>query len=178
MPSLFSKLSQALKTAIPQQTGRPKKRRPFKIARPPLAHNIQCYGYAVSSEWLVRFAEQHCPEDLPDRDHTDYEDIATTRAYELLASLSGIYYLDYRNCLNPPPGGIIPPEWIGVFRGKYDDAPDEVLDAIQIDTVQVFYVCSDRGDFEMRPTQKQLNTLTKLIGHPPQWWVAYGPGPW
>ncbi|KAG2338595.1 hypothetical protein BDR05DRAFT_1062637 [Suillus weaverae] len=177
MPSLLSKLLEALKIATSQQTGRSRKRRPFKLARPPAAHNIQCYGYAVSSEWLMRFAEQHCPEELPDRSHIDYEDIATTRANELLASWSGIYFLDYRNCLNPP-GGIIPPEWIAVFNGDYDDEPDDVLDAIQIDTVRVFFVCSDRGDFEMRPTRQQLDSLTKLIGHPPQWWVACSYGPW
>jgi hypothetical protein len=41
----------------------------------------------------------------------------------------------------------------------------------------VFYVCTDRADFELRPTRQQLNSLTKLIGHPPKWWTAYGWGP-
>ncbi|KAG2353386.1 hypothetical protein BDR07DRAFT_1406383 [Suillus spraguei] len=128
----------------------------------------------------MRFAEQHrdldCLEELPDRDHIDYEDIAMARARELLGSWSGIYFLDYRKCHNPP-DGIIPLEWITAFNGVYNEEPDDTLDAIELVTVQVFYVCSDRGNFNRRPTQQQLKSLTKLIGHPPQWWVAVGYGP-
>ncbi|KIK43446.1 hypothetical protein CY34DRAFT_11704 [Suillus luteus UH-Slu-Lm8-n1] len=172
MPSVLSKLSGAF-----QQNGLFANRR-VRPTLPRVAYRnrSQCYGYAVSSEWLMQFAEQHYPGELPDRSHIDYEEIATTRAHELLASRSGIYYLDYRRCFNPAPGGIIPREWIALVEGEYDDEPDEVVDAIKVDTIQVFYVCSDRADFEWRPTRKQLNSLTKLIGHPPKWWTACGWG--
>ncbi|KAG0703087.1 hypothetical protein DFH29DRAFT_918820 [Suillus ampliporus] len=45
--------------------------------------------------------------------------------------------------------------------------------SIQIDTVLVLSVCSDEEEsFEERPTQGQMDFMTKLIGHGPQWWMG------
>ncbi|KAG2063939.1 hypothetical protein BDR04DRAFT_1163157 [Suillus decipiens] len=140
MPPFLSKLVEDLK-----QIGRNSTKQQ-RIKRPPVAaHNTQCYGYAVSSEWLMRFSEQHrdldCLEELPDRDHIDYEDVAMVRARELLASWSGIYFLDYRKC-HDPPDGIIPPEWIAAFNSVYSEEPDDTLDAIELVTVQASYAAT------------------------------------
>jgi hypothetical protein len=154
-----------------QQNGLFTNQRPFGLARPPIVYRNrnQYYGYAVSSEWLMQFTEQHYPGELLNRSHVNYEEITTTWAHKLLASQLGIYYLDYRKCLNPPPGGIISQEWIALVDREYDEV---------VDTIQVFFVCSDRADFELHPMKQQLHSLTKLIRHPPQWWTAYGFGPW
>ncbi|KAG1737110.1 uncharacterized protein EDB91DRAFT_1141104 [Suillus paluster] len=150
------------------------RRRPFKLVRPKRQSHLQFYGYAVSREWLIQFAEQNWPADeLPDRNAKDYEDIAATRAYKLIADLSSICSLGRKTCFNPK-GGSVPPYWIAVYDGDYDDElDDEELMNIQIDTVVVLSVCSDEEDsFEERPTQGQMDFMTKLIGHGPQWWMG------
>lgn len=86
------------------------------------------------------------------------------RAYGLLRDWLCVYSLDRQYCFNPK-GDSVPPEW---FEGVNDDEPPEDLDM-----VQVLAVCSDREDeFERRPTQEQLDFLTKLIGQAPKWWVS------
>ncbi|KAG1836556.1 hypothetical protein DFJ58DRAFT_846914 [Suillus subalutaceus] len=90
MSSLLSKLFDALKISTPDSI----RQRPIKLVRPKKQPNPQFYGYAISHEWLVRFAEQHCPEKL--RDHT----IA---------------------CFNLMEGASVPSEWIPVSNGDYDD---------------------------------------------------------
>jgi hypothetical protein len=68
----------------------------------------------------------------------------------------------------------VPPEWIAVYDGDYDDVlSDEELLAIQIDTVYVLTVCSDEGgSFEERPIQEQMDYITKMVRHGPQWWMG------
>ncbi|KAG0696373.1 hypothetical protein DFH29DRAFT_208477 [Suillus ampliporus] len=172
MSSLLSKSFDTLKIATPQQTGY-SIRRPFKLVRPKRQPHLQFYGYAVSPEWLIQFAQQHWSEALPDRNAKNYEDIAMTRAYELISGFSGIYNLDRKDCFNPK-GGSVPLEWIAVYDGDYDDElDDDELEAIQIDIVHVLTVCSDEEDeFEERPTQEKMDFMTKLIGHGPQWWMG------
>ncbi|KAG1761521.1 hypothetical protein EDD22DRAFT_1051142, partial [Suillus occidentalis] len=54
---------------------------------------------------------------------------------------------------------------------KYFKSGTEELRAVQIDTVPVFAVCSERDEsLNERPTQEQMDIMTKLIGYPPQWW--------
>ncbi|KAG2045148.1 hypothetical protein BDR03DRAFT_938033 [Suillus americanus] len=105
--------------------------------------SLMFYGYAISHEWLVRFAERHCPEALPDRSGRGYEDSAISRAYEHLVDLTGINNLDPVTCFNLK-GGSVPAEWIAVYDGDYDNVlSDEDFLAIRIDTVYVLGVCLD-----------------------------------
>ncbi|KAG0701207.1 hypothetical protein DFH29DRAFT_1051947 [Suillus ampliporus] len=160
----FHLFSNDFKIATAQQTGASMRRRPFEFVCPKrqLQTNrsinlpyAQYYRYAVSSKWLIQFAEGHYPETLPDRDDIGYEDIAISRAYELISAWSGIYYLGHKDCFNPK-GGSVPPLWFALYEGDYDDElDDDALAAIQVDTVQVFAVCSDKEDeFEERPAQE------------------------
>ncbi|KAG0700387.1 hypothetical protein DFH29DRAFT_1080711 [Suillus ampliporus] len=175
MSSLLSKSFEALKIATPQQTGVSTRRRPFKLIRPERQPHVQYYGYGVSRDWLLQFAEQHCPEALPDRNAKNYETTARTRAYEFIVEWSGIYTLDTKDCFNPK-GGSVPPEWIALYDGVYDDQlDDDEIMSIPIDTVHVLAVCSDQDDdFGWRPTQEKMDFMTKVIGHTPQWWVSCG----
>ncbi|KAG1843274.1 hypothetical protein DFJ58DRAFT_804732 [Suillus subalutaceus] len=173
MSSLLSKSFDALKITTSQQNRDSTKYRPFKLIRPKRQPHLQFYGYGVSWEWLIQFAEQNCPEELPDRDDIGYKCMAAIRAYELIADLTTINTLDRKLCFNPK-GGLVPPEWIAVYDGDYDDIlSEEELLAIKIDTIHVLAVCSDEEDsFEERPVQGQMDYMTKLIGHGPQWWMG------
>ncbi|KAG0700389.1 hypothetical protein DFH29DRAFT_932310 [Suillus ampliporus] len=175
MSSLLSKSFEALKIAAPQQTEVSTRRRPFNLVRPERQSYVHYYGYAVSRDWLIQFAEQHCPEALPERSAKNYENTARTRAYELIRAWAGICTLARKECFNPK-GGSVPPEWIALYDGVYDDElDDEELMSIQIDTVLVLAVCSDQDDsYEWRPRQENMDFMTKLIGHTPQWWVSCG----
>jgi hypothetical protein len=95
------------------------------------------------------------------------------RAYEHLVDFTGINNLDTITCFNPK-GGSVPPEWIPVSNGDYDDVlSDEEVLAFQIQTVYVLTVCSDEEDpFEDCSIQEQMDYLTKLVGHGPQWWMG------
>ncbi|KAG2039299.1 hypothetical protein BDR03DRAFT_1090732 [Suillus americanus] len=168
MSSLLSKSFDALKISTSDSI----RQRRIKIVRPKKQPHVQFYGYAISREWLVRFAEQHCPEELPDRNAKCYQTNAILRAYEHLVDLTGINNLDPVTCFNPK-GGSVPPEWIAVYDGDYDDVlSDEEILAFQIQTVYVLTVCSDEEDcFEERPSQEQMDYITKLVGHEPQWWM-------
>jgi hypothetical protein len=61
-----------------------------------------------------------------------------------------------------------------VYDGDYDDIlSDEELLAIKIDEIPVLAVCSDEEDsFEEHPVQEQMDYMTKLVGHGPQWWMG------
>lgn len=154
---------------------------PFELVRPPKELHInpiigrpyfQYYGYGIPHEWLIRFAEIECPEVLPERDHICYEDLAMVRAREHISARSGFWSFDFKFCFNPKDGPV-PPLWFDAFMAKYFKSGTEELRAVQIDTVPVFVVCSERDEsFNERPTQEQMDIMTKLIGYPPQWWVG------
>jgi hypothetical protein len=154
---------------------------PFELGRPPKELHInpiigrpylQYYGYGIPREWLIRFAEKECPEVLPERDHICYEDHAMVRGRELISACSDFWSFDFKYCFNPKDGSV-PPLWFDAFMAKYFKSGTEELRAVQIDTVPVFVVCSERDEsFNERPTQGQMDIMTKLIGYPPQWWVC------
>jgi hypothetical protein len=156
-----------IKLVTKPETGSSKKGQPFKLARPQKQSYIQYYGYEVSSEWLVQFAEHYCAEGLPHRNAIDYEHTAVTLAHETIQDWC-ITSLAIKACFKPPKGGPVPPEWLASVYGEGDDPED-----LQI--VGVFSVCSDdEHDFEWRPPQEEMDFLTKLFGRGPQWW----PGCW
>ncbi|KAG0700384.1 hypothetical protein DFH29DRAFT_932285 [Suillus ampliporus] len=161
MSSLLSKSFEAPKPL--QQTEVSTRRRPFNLVRPERQSYVHYYGYPVSRDWLIH------------RSAKNYENTARTRAYELIRAWAGICTLARKECFNPK-GGSVPPEWIALYDGVYDDElDDEELMSIQIDTVLVLAVCSDQDDsYEWRPMQENMDFMTKLIGHTPQWWVSCG----
>lgn len=164
-------LSNAPKIATGQQTEDSARKLPFKLLPPRKQSYVQYYGYEVCPYWLIAFAEKHCPKELPDKGEEDYEDIALMRAYELISDWSGIHNLGMQDCLNPPNGASVPPEW---FASMFHDEVPEGLE-----TVTVLAVCSDEEEkFERRPTQPQMDFMTKLIGHGPRWWVSCGYADW
>ncbi|OJA17899.1 hypothetical protein AZE42_10386 [Rhizopogon vesiculosus] len=147
---------------------------PFKLVRPKKQPHNQYYGYAASRAWRLQLVERHWPEALPDRNIKYYEDTAMMRSYELIRHWSGIVTLDTKVCFNPPKGCSVPPEWIALFDG---DDEDKEYEDIDIPTIFVFAVCSDLDDsYEERPTQEEVDYMTKLFGHAPQWWVGCGIG--
>jgi hypothetical protein len=172
MPTIVFLTSFKFQIATPQETGK----QPCEVVRPTRQEQInlytglphlQYYGYAVSGDWLLAFAEQHSPEALPQRDARNYKKTAKKQAFQLIRHWTGIYDLAWKTCFNPK-GGLIPPEW---FASLYDEADDPE----DMETVLVFAVCSDEDDdFEGRPMQEQVDFMTNLIGHAPQWWVSCG----
>jgi hypothetical protein len=157
-----------LQITTQQQTG-DATRRPFKLICPKRQPHVQYYGYEVSDAWLIQLVESYWPEVLPDRNVKHYEDTAMTRGFELVRHWTGIYNLDGQDCFNPK-GGYVPPEWFALFD---DDDEDEEFEDIDIDIVHVFVLCSDQEEsFKERPTQEDVDYMTKLMGHVPQWWVG------
>ncbi|OAX34276.1 hypothetical protein K503DRAFT_869020 [Rhizopogon vinicolor AM-OR11-026] len=138
---------------------------PFKFARPAPQPRVQFYGYALPPKWLVKFAEQNCPELLPNRNDRKYDLISAARGFEVLQGWLCISSLDRQCCFNPKWRNSVPPEW---FESVYqEDAPED------LETVAVLTVCSDREyEFKRRPTQVQLDFLTRLFGKAPKWWVS------
>ena len=68
----------------------------------------------------------------------------------------------------------MPLEWIALFD---EDDEDEEFEDIDILAVYVVSLCSDLDDsFEERPTQEEVDYMTKLFGQAPQWWVDCGIG--
>ncbi|KAG2114850.1 hypothetical protein DEU56DRAFT_180378 [Suillus clintonianus] len=192
MSSRLSKLFEALTittaTSVRRKRLVKRQRRPFKLVRPPkMLHinmcigrpYIQFYGYEATPEFLVRLAEEKCPEALRDRNDRDYEIDAMTQAHMLILARSGILPLFYMTCFKPQDGSV-PPVWLDAFgmRGFNRDHIDEdELIANPIVDVQVLAVCSDIDrSFERRPTQAQMDAITELMGYAPQWWVGYGIG--
>jgi hypothetical protein len=154
---------------------------PFELVRPPKELHInpiigrpyvQYYGYAIPHDWLIRFAEKECPEALPERDHIYYDYHAMVRAREPISTRSDFWSFDFKYCFNPKDGSV-PPLWFDAFMAKYFKSDTDEIRAVQIDTVPVFVVCSERDEsFNERPTQRQMDIMTELIGYAPRWWVC------
>ncbi|OAX31330.1 hypothetical protein K503DRAFT_777675 [Rhizopogon vinicolor AM-OR11-026] len=172
MPSFLAKSFETLKIATGQQTEESARRLPFKLDPPKKQSYVQYYGYEVCPYWLIAFAEEHCPEELPDQNAEDYQDVAVMRAYKRISAWSGIHTLEMQDCFNPPKGGTVPPEWFASIF--YDDIQPE-----GVDIVNVLIVCSDQEEkFQGRPSQVHIDFMTKLIGHGPRWWVSCGYADW
>ncbi|KAG1721652.1 hypothetical protein EDB19DRAFT_504223 [Suillus lakei] len=100
--------------------------------------------------------------------------IAPTNAIRTLQiKHASIRTLDANICSNPQ-GSLVPPEWLAVYDGDYDDVlSGEEPPAVEIDTVYVLTVYSDEEEsFEEHPIQEMMDGTTKLIGHGPQWWMS------
>ncbi|KAG0705827.1 hypothetical protein DFH29DRAFT_905015 [Suillus ampliporus] len=158
------------------RTGRFMRRQPFDFVPPrrPLPINprtdlpyTQYYGFAVSPEWLVEFAERNCPEELPPRDDKSYEDVAMTRAFEFIREWPSMYTLERKTCFNPK-GGSVPPKWFTRYHDDEDDGRG-------IETVHVFAIYSDQEDeFGERPAQYKVEAITEMMEYMPRWFVSCG----
>ncbi|OJA10440.1 hypothetical protein AZE42_06188 [Rhizopogon vesiculosus] len=124
------------------------------------------YGYAVSLDWLIESMEKHWPVALPAPDARNYRIIARRRAFEFIGQRTGIN-LDWQICFNPK-GDSVPPEWFASMYGEIDDPKD-------MEIVTVITVCSDEDcDFERRPSQDRVDSMTNLIRRVPHWWTSSG----
>ncbi|OAX41434.1 hypothetical protein K503DRAFT_780643 [Rhizopogon vinicolor AM-OR11-026] len=115
---------------------------------------IQYYGYAVSREWLVQRAEQHCSEELPDRNDKRYEYTATKKAYYFICGWADVLdYLDQKCCFTGH--SISPDGWALESDGDADDELEDPGD----EHVLVLVLCSDRD--QQRTMQERVNFLTR-----------------
>ncbi|KAG1831586.1 hypothetical protein EV424DRAFT_1641129 [Suillus variegatus] len=129
-------------------------RRRINIILPPPQHNAQMYGYYVSEEWLYQTACSLLAKVHPDfseskaRSNARVDPTHSFRKTFHIRSLSTTYAI-------PPPGQIIPAECM-------DDG-----------AVCVLYIFNDQPEsYNYRPTQKQVDKLTRFMGREPQWWVG------
>ncbi|KAG1723644.1 hypothetical protein EDB19DRAFT_1916007 [Suillus lakei] len=151
MSSLLSKSFDALEIATTQPTII--KRRPCILVRPKKQPHRQFYGYPVSREWLVHFAERQCPETLRDRREKGYKCDAAMRAYEHIAictsTSTNTITLDLQLCFHPQRGSALQ-EYIYActIPGGYDVelSDEEIFSLFDIDEVYLFFVCTDEED--------------------------------
>ncbi|OAX35537.1 hypothetical protein K503DRAFT_785003 [Rhizopogon vinicolor AM-OR11-026] len=130
----------------------------------------QYYGYAVSLDWLIEFVEKRWRVALPAPDARNYRIIARRRAFEFIGRRTGID-LDWQICFNPK-GDSVPPEWFASMYGEIDDPKD-------MEIVTMITVCSDEDcDFEWRPSQDRVDSMTNLIERVPHWWRCLVPPEW
>ncbi|KAG1871720.1 hypothetical protein DFJ58DRAFT_890284 [Suillus subalutaceus] len=133
------------------------KRKRINITLPPPQRNRQMYGYYVSEKWLYDTARSFLAELHPDFSETmartnahadpSYSFQKTFHIHSLSTSLAIL-----------PPGQIVP------------------VECMEDDAVCVLYIFSDQPDsYHQRPTQKQVDELTKFMGREPQWWVDVMP---
>lgn len=133
-------------------SGRTSKPNRINISLPPPQRNAQMYGYYISQKWLDETARSFLAELHPDLSETK----ARTNARANLSysfnkafhtrSLSTTYAI-------PPPGHAVLSEFI-VDGFVLDDQPDS---------------------YRRRPTQTQVDELTRFMGRQPQWWVDVMP---
>ncbi|KAG1860895.1 hypothetical protein F4604DRAFT_1788759 [Suillus subluteus] len=136
---------------------KPSKPNRINISLPSPQRHRQIYGYYVSEQWLhktARFLLDKLHPDLPETKartnaHADpsYSFQKTFRIHSLSTSLAIL-----------PSGQEVPP------------------DCMDDDAVCVLYIFSDQPDsYYRRPTQEQVDELTRLVGREPQWWVDVMP---
>ncbi|KAG1812489.1 uncharacterized protein BJ212DRAFT_1369983 [Suillus subaureus] len=132
---------------------KPSKSNRINITLPPPQRNAQMYGYYISQEWLYETARSFLAKLHPDLSETNARTNARANpSYSFnknfhVQSLSTAY-------ATLPPGQIVPAEYI--------------VDGV----VLVLYIFNDQpGSYDRRPTQKQVDELTRFVGREPQWWV-------
>jgi hypothetical protein len=136
---------------------KPSKPNRINITLPSPQRHRQLYGYYVSEKWLYEKARSFLDKlhpDLPEtmartNAHADpsYSFKKTFRIHSLSTSLAIL-----------PPGQVVP-------AACMDD-----------DAVCVLYIFSDQPDsYHRRPTQEQVDELTRFMGREPQWWVDVMP---
>ncbi|KAG1863119.1 hypothetical protein F4604DRAFT_1048905 [Suillus subluteus] len=131
-------------------------RQRINITLPPPKRTCQMYGYCVPYKWLYEkgiflFAKAH--PDLPaDEAGNDVDPLYSFSTY------FGIDSLGVRSAIVPL-------------------AQTVPADCIEDGFVSVLYIFNDQPDnYRWRPTQKQVDELTKFMSREPQWWVGHLPG--
>ncbi|KAG1885201.1 hypothetical protein F4604DRAFT_1730231 [Suillus subluteus] len=134
------------------------KRQRINVTLPPPKRNCQVYGYCVSKKWFCDTALSFLVKVHRDRPAQEARSNAQVDSIYGIARHFGIYSMGVGEATLPP-GQIVPVE---CMDGKL---------------VNVLYIFSDRPDnYRQRPTQKQVDELTKFVGREPQWWVDSSTG--
>ncbi|KAG1737105.1 uncharacterized protein EDB91DRAFT_1083145 [Suillus paluster] len=148
MSSIHSKSFEIPKIATVLHPMRP---RPFKLVRP----KIQPMFSTTDMRSLLTGLSSL-------QNNTGYDELAMTRAFDLIQDWVGMHGLARKYCFNPK-GRSVPPEWFVRYLNP-DDEPED------IETVHIHAVCSDQeDDFEWRPLQKRVDLLTDFVGRSPRW---------
>jgi len=112
------------------------------------------YGYDVSTEWLVDYANKHW------QGIEEYDDSAKFgSAIHLLRAHSGIKRLDYESAFEDPkaPAGTV-------------TIPGHRIGETRVPLVSIF--SNEVSSFSRRPSQGKIDHLSKLLGgKQPRWWV-------
>jgi hypothetical protein len=115
------------------------------------------YGYYISEEWLYETARSFLAKLYPNLCETKARTNARANPSYSFRKNFHIQSLSTAHAILPP-GQIVPAECI--------------VDGF----VLVLYIFNDQPDsYHRRPTQKQLDELTRFMGREPQWWVGTVP---
>lgn len=142
-----------------RDSGRTKPSKPnrINITLPPPQRNAQMYGYYISQKSLYEAACSLLAKLHPDLSETKARTNARVNpSYSFkktfhIQSLSTAYAI-------LPPGQAVPAEYI--------------VDGFGL----VLYIFNDQPDsYHRRPTQKQVDELTRFMGREPQWLVDVSP---
>jgi hypothetical protein len=136
---------------------KPSKPNRINISLPPPQRNSQMYGYYISQKWLDETARLFLAKLHPDLSETKARTNARANpSYSFnktfhTQSLSTAYAI-------LPPEHTVPAEFI--VNGF----------------VLVLYIFNDQPDsYHRRPTQTQVDELTRFMEREPQWWVDVMP---
>jgi hypothetical protein len=115
----------------------------------------QMYGYCVSEKWLHETVLDFLATLHPELHPREARSNAYSNACYNFKKKFGISSLGTGASFLPP-GQVIPAE---CMCDRY---------------VYVFYICTDQpSNYRWRPTQKQVDELSKLVGREPKWWVDH-----
>ncbi|KAG2346915.1 hypothetical protein BDR05DRAFT_945862 [Suillus weaverae] len=138
-----------------RDSGRTEPHRPHRIniTLPPPQRNAQMYGYHISQKWLDETAFFFLAKLHPDISETKARTNAQANPSYSFRKTFHIQSITTSYAILPP-GQIVPAECI--VNGA----------------VLVLYIFNDQSEsYRRRPTQKQVDELTRFMGREPQWWV-------
>ncbi|KAG2033161.1 hypothetical protein BDR03DRAFT_1014526 [Suillus americanus] len=129
------------------------KRNHINITLPSPQCNAHLYGYYISNEWLYETARSFLAKLHPDLPEIKAMTNARANPSYSFRKTFHIHSLSTAYAILPP-RQIVPAECI------VDGA------------VLVLYIFNDQPDsYHRRPTQKQVDELTRFMGREPQWWI-------
>ena len=132
----------------------------IQIALPNATDGRVCfYGYDIAMEWLVDYATTHWSWDPIDG--ACYDDLSkASGAIKLLSIHSGIKRLAFESALKDH---TTPSDAVTIPGHRHGE--------IRVPLISIF---SDEGpSFKRRPSQEQVDRLSKIIAKQPRWWLDY-----
>ncbi|KDQ60011.1 hypothetical protein JAAARDRAFT_191445 [Jaapia argillacea MUCL 33604] len=146
---IHPKPSTSVATQPPKQT----RRQPFELRLPRPGRRIRLYGYAVPGAWLTDFGVKCLEPGAREVFHAFPLASYGLRRIKMKTRVKLTVHFG-RIDAKTPPEAVVPGEGF----------------------VQILAVCTnERHSYKARPTQKQVDTLTRIFGRSPRWWVDDGP---